>query len=550
MPDDASPDRILRLRRLRRIVGVAGAVGVAASLALAVATSRRGTGAAGAGDVGGVVVRAEDRLPARPASPARRPGGEPRPVDLAGAHPGEEFAPGEASPTSSEPKGRTKRLRVRIVEDGVAVAGAVVRAVSLDPASKCAHPLSEIARTGSDGVAEVVVPLDDVQGGWIEVASADTRGMRHGYHPLAASIARADGEIEVSIPPAGRLEIEVLGLPPEQMLPYVDVRFLTPDGGWEELFSDLPATPIEDGGLFETKCIPRTERVKLRREGRGEIPNVPVDHGIYVEFPATPDGWLVDRSTFSGRSLDATTGEVLRVAAGATGVYRVTYRPMPSVLVRVEDATGRPLPGATVVAGLRLARDRGRPTVFETSSSTDERGAVTVPLWTGPRLPAWSPVGVVVVASAPGHAAGVVETDGGWYGETATLRLPDAPAGAFVVEGTLKHAGGGFASGIPVRLTTAPPWNGHAALPPLRATTDEFGGWRIEVPEGHRAVLAFGGKIRLEVDAERLETQSSQALWRARFPNLPRATMTPDEFDLPARGSSVRHDTVLDVPPP
>ena len=439
---------------------------------------------------------------------------------------------------------------MRVVEDGVAVADAVVRAVELDPASKCARPLSAIARTGSDGVAEVLVDADATRGGWLEVASADRRGMRHGYHPLAASLADADGEIEISIPPAGRLEIEVEGLPPERMPAYVDVRFLTPDGGWEELFSDLPATPIEDGGLFETRCIPRTERVKLRPEGRGEIPNVPVDHGIYVQFPATPDGWLVDRSTFSGRSLDANSGEVLRVAAGATGVYRVTYRAMPAAVVRVEDARGRPIEDATVVAGLRHAGDRDRPRVFEASSLTDARGSVSVPLWTGSRLPAWSPVGIVVVAYAPGHAARVVETEGGWYGEAATLRLDDAPTGSFVAEGTLRHANGNVAAGIPVRLGAAPPWNGHAGLPPLRATTDVDGAWRIEVPESHRPVFAFGGKLRLEIDAERLDAQSAHALWRKVHPNLPRATTVPAAFDLPAPRASVRHDSRLEVPPP
>lgn len=495
----------------------------------------------------GLAFRPEDRLPTRPPS---RPRSLPEPSGSPAARDGEpDLTPDPLAPAPI-PAGRTRGLRLRVVEDGSAVADAVVRAVRLDPVSKCARALSDIARTGSDGVAELLISTADASGGWIEVASADTRGMRHGYHPLEASLADADGEVEITIPPAGRLEIEVEGLPPERMPAYVDVRFLTPDGGWEELFSDLPATPIEDGGLFETRCIPRTERVKLRPEGRGEIPNVPVDHGIYVEFPATPDGWLVDRSTFSGRSLDANSGEVLRVPAGATGVYRVTYRPMPAAAVRVEDVEGRPLAGATVVVGLRHAGDKDLPRVFEATSATDAKGTVSVPLWTGARLPGWKPVGVVVVAYAPGHAARVVETTGGWYDERATLRLDAAPPGTFVVVGTLKHANGQLAAGIPVRLGAAPPWNGHAALPPLRATTDGDGAWRIEVPESHRPVFAFGRRLQLEVDAEALEAQSSQAIWRTLYPNLPRATTVPGGFDLPAPGATRRHDATLDVPPP
>lgn len=526
--DAASREAWARRRRRRRLVVVVGIVAAAGCFAMAAATQRRET----------------------PLRPAVDVGFDPRPSTRDAAAASSDSGP--AAPPRVAAGGRRRPLRVRVVSDGVASPDAVVRAVAIDRTSRTVHALSDVGRTGGDGVvdldvAEAVVG-DPGAGCWLEVASASSRGLRHGYRPLPA--AGGTGVVELALPNAGRLEVRVDGLPPGRMPEYIDVRFLTPERDWEEMFSELAATPCEDGGLFECKAIPRVERMRLRADGTGELPEVPDDHAIYVEFPATPDGWLVEKTTFSGRSMAATSGEVCRVAGGATGVYRVTYRRSPTALVRVVDRENHPVPGASVLCGLRSTKGEKRSRLFEAGETTDAKGTATVPLWTGSRLPDWSPVGLVLAAWADGRDGAVVETEGGWYGHEATLTLGPATPGSFVVEGTLKHVDGRKATGIALRLAGAPPWNGESALPAVRAVSDENGAFRLEVPESCRAIFAYGRRVRVAVDTERLDAQPAQALWRSRYPGLLRATTTPASLEMPAPGSTTRLDVVLEIPTP
>jgi hypothetical protein len=288
----------------------------------------------------------------------------------------------------------------------------------------------------------------------------------------------------------------------------------------------------------------------MRADGSGEVPEVPGDHGIYVEFPANPDGWLVEATEFSGCSAPANPGEVCRIAAGTTGVYRVHFRRAPSVRVRVEDAHATPIASAEIAVGVRHAKGGGAVRVFDTTSTTDSSGSIELPLWTGSRLPDWTPIGLVIVTYAAGYQSRVTETEGGWSASDVTIRLEKAKEGSFTLEGTLTHADGKRAAGVPVRIVAAAPWNGDAALPALRATTVEDGGWRIEVPEAYRPVYAYGRGLRLDVDSERLEATPTEALWRRLHPDLPRSRIEPEAFDLPAPGSTTRHDGALVAPAP
>lgn len=512
-----------------------GLAGVAACVAMAVVTQRDAT-------------PPEDRAWAGSASSNRSSDGKSvRDADslLTDAIPARDSSDATRQPVSSRPH---RTIRLRVVSDGVGASGAIVRAVTLDKGNRTALALSDVRHVGSDGIVDLSVADggDDVC--WLEIASATTRGLRHGYRPLPTNTS-AD-EIEVSLPLAGRLEVRVEGLPPALMPKYLDIRFLTPEGGWEELFSELVATPLEDGGLFESRAIPRVERMRLRPNGTGELPEVPDDHALYVEFPSTPEGWLVERTEFSGKSVTANSGEVCRVKAGATGVYQVKFRRAPSVRVRVEDAAGHPLANAQVHCGLRHPKGEGRARLFETGAVTDAKGMADVPLWTGSRLPEWSPQGLVVTASADGHCAHVLETNGGWYGQEAVLRLDAARDGTFTLEGTLKHANGRIAPGIPVKVAAAAPWNGDAAFPSIRGVSDGDGRYRLAVPESYRTILEYGGLMRVAVDSERLDTQSQSALWRSLYPNLMRATTVPESFKVPAPRTHSRHDLVLDIPPP
>lgn len=531
MSPEGDPDRTTRFRRRRRFVAGVGVLGVGACFALAIVTHRSGEGVSGPGTSRELEIR--DPPPRAPEDGAGRAG-------PSAVRPGA----GQSAP----PKARTVPIRIRVLGEGVAIAGAIVRVVEFDRAAHQTLVRSDAARTGIDGVAELRVE-DGLSGeAWIEVASATTRGLRHAYEPFRRA-ARQGGEWEVSIPPAGRLELRVEGLPPDKMPAYVDVRFLTPDGGWEELFADLPATPVEDGGLFESRSIPRVQRVRLRADGTGEIPEVPADHGIYVEFPVNPDGWLVERSEFSGCSALSNSGEICRVTSGSTGVYHVYFRRSPSVRVLVEDALGAPIANAEVAVGVRHAEREGVARVFDTTSTTDASGSVELPLWTGTRLPDWRPVGLVIVAYAAGHEGRVIETEGGWYAPGATVRLPNATDGAFVIEGTLKYRNGTLAAGMPLRLYAAAPWNGDTALPALRATTGADGTYRIEVPEAFRPVYRYGRGLRIDLDSERLEAQPAQAMWRSLYPDLPRASTSPERFELPAPATTTRNDATVVLPP-
>ena len=81
-------------------------------------------------------------------------------------------------------------------------------------------------------------------------------------------------------------------------------------------------------------------------------------------------------------------------------------------------------------------------------------------------------------------------------------------------------------------------------------TIKDDGTFRLEVPESYRAILEYGGRMRVAVDAETLELQPQGAMWRSLYPNLMRATTVPESFEIPGPRTDSRHDLVLDIPPP
>jgi hypothetical protein len=239
---------------------------------------------------------------------------------------------------------------------------------------------------------------------------------------------------------------------------------------------------------------------------------------------------------------------VLRVPQGTSCTYTQLWKPLPSARVRVLGDDGAALPGARVAVGTVKGGGTGR--VSPVLATTDAEGWASVTLWSGSHLPAWTPEGYVVVASAADRLAQVATLEGGrWYGVETTLRLARSPGGAFRVSGVLRFPSGGVAAGIPVALASREPWNGHRAIDAFQVVTDVAGAWSFEVPEALRPVFAHGGALRLHVDGDRLENGPESALWRSRWPTLPRATTTPDEIALPPPGGATRADVTLVLPP-
>jgi hypothetical protein len=348
------------------------------------------------------------------------------------------------------------------------------------------------------------------------------------------------------LPAGGRLSVVLAGASAGRRLAPLTVKIFPPYGEHLALFRDATALPAADGGLQECRAVPLSWRFPFDEAGRALVPHVPGDHAVLLEVE-TPDDRLVESATYDGPRVETGSGDVLRVPEGADATYTVTLREPPAARVRVVDDAGRPIPGARVAAGLRHGGTGTR--ILARGESADADGRATVPLWSGPRLPAWTPEGIVFVASAPGRSARVVEAAPAWYGVEAEVALPPAPAGGFALAGTLTYENGRPAPGVPVLLATAEPWNGHAAIEPIEAVTDGEGRFRIEVPEAVRAVLAFGGgAVRVEVDGGKLEDQSRDALWRSLWPGLPRARTKPDSIPLPERGGVARADGVLVMP--
>src|SRR5204863_3615946 len=131
-----------------------------------------------------------------------------------------------------------------------------------------------------------------------------------------------------------------------------------------------------------------------------------------------------------------------------------------------------------------------------------------------------------------GRRASIVEAPGLWYGDPIEVRLDAGAGGVFALEGRLAFEDGRPAPGIPVLLGTAEPWNGHAAVDPVSARTDENGKFRLEVAEDLRPVFAFGHGLRVRVDGPTLDATGSSAMWRTRWPSLSRASVIPDALAL------------------
>lgn len=455
-------------------------------------------------------------------------------------------SPPKESSRAPTPARARRSVRVRAVGPEGPEAGVLVRAVVTDPAARAQRECGSTSTTDGAGLATVEVDDPAPPHVLLELARAE-HGLRHALVPLPAD---APEPVPAYLPAGGRLTVALQGAVRGRRVPPVTVNIFPPYGDHLALFRGASDLPSADGGLQECGAVPRAWRFPFDESGRATVLHVPDDHAVLVELDV-PDDRLVESATYDGPRVESGDGEVLRVLPGTQPTYAVVLREHPAARVRVTDEEGRPIAGARVAVALRRAGTGTR--VLAHGETTDEDGRAGVPLWSGPRLPAWTPEGVVLIASAPGRGARVVEgdvpRDAAWYGVEASVSLPKAPAGGFAVEGRLVFANGRAAAGVPVLLATAEPWNGHTAIDPIGATTDETGAYRIAVPEAVRPVLAHGGgALRLVVDGTRLEDQPLGALWRSLWPWLPRATIRPDALSLPASGGVVRADGEVTAP--
>jgi hypothetical protein len=449
-------------------------------------------------------------------------------------------APVVASPDGAA-KNPRRPVRVRVNGPRGPEEGVLVRAIVTDTAARAQRDCSTTTTTDAEGLAIVEVDDPAPANVLLELARAE-HGLRHAFVPLAPG---APEPVATYLPAGGRLSIVLEGAEPGRRAPPVTIKIFPPFGEWLALFAGVDALPAGDGGLQECNAVPRSWRFGFDETGRALVLHVPDDHAVLVEIEA-PEGRIVESARYDGPRLETGDGDVLRVRSDAT--YFVKLREPPSARVKVVTEAGEPISGARVAVGFRSGGAGTR--IVGRGETADAAGSASVPLWSGPRLPSWVPEGLVLVASAPGRGARVVEVKPAWYGVESEIALSPAAAGAFALEGTLKFENGKPVQGVPILLATTEPWNGHIAVDALRATTDGEGRWRLEVPEALRPVLAFGdGRLRVEVDAGRLEEMPRDALWRFVWPTLPRARMKPDALPFPAPRATARADGVLVLPP-
>ena len=336
------------------------------------------------------------------------------------------------------------------------------------------------------------------------------------------------------------------GLPPELRPASVDVRFVPPYGDSLSLFSGVRALPSEDGSLFEDRTVPRSHRLPFTAAGTATLARAPDDHALCVDVPNPPDGWIVECASCSGPHVVAREGEVLRVPEGVLCTLDIRFREAPRVRARVRTPEGAPIAGAEVRFGMSTGDEGVR--LFNASGTTDAQGEVSVVLWTGSRLPDWTPDRLVAVAYLPGRRAAVVEAPGAWYGTELAVVLGPERGGSTGIDGVLTMPGGRPATGIPLRLTSGTTWNGHVGLPVQRAMTDAEGRFHFTVPDDLLEVLDRGGSgLAVRVDAELLEDAPLDALWRRKLRNLPLGVLVPEQVG--AGGRPQRLEARLEVPP-
>jgi hypothetical protein len=388
---------------------------------------------------------------------------------------------------------------------------------------------------------------------FLEAARSDATGLRHVLVPLASVLeARGrspDGVAAVTLPEGGSLRVRVEGLPDRARPSGVTVAVFPPFGPWLELFREASVLPMTDGGLVECGVVPRAYAVPFAADGSAVLAHVPADHAVAVTFADTPEAgfsYLVDSSSSTGPTLEAVEGDVLRVPEGSEVTYVVRWKERPTARVRVGAADGSPVVGARVAFGFRPKDGRAR--LFDQGLATGPDGVAIAPLWSGPRIPDWTPATIVFAVAAPGHRARVVEAEGRWYGAEAVATLEPSSPGSFTVAGTLRLPNDRPAAGIPVRVSAADPFGGEAAFEALVATTDADGAWSVSVREDLRPLFEYAGGLRVRVDGERLEAQPAGAFWRAAWSGLPRASVEPDAVALPAPRGTATHGGRLAIP--
>ena len=506
----APPVRLRRLRRARWIglgIALAGAAGAFALV--------RGSAPTSSVPRDAVVGQRPDPLP-------------PRSSDAT-----PEAAPGAPAPPSKP----TRKVRVRVMGREGGVAGVSVRALENVPAESCFRSLSRPVVTDAEGHAVVRVPVPAPDTTVLELALGDETGFRHGFVPLVATDSPAGASVAVRLPEGGRLEVAIEGLPTEGLPRHVTIEFLSPYGDCNELFGDLDVRPSEDGGIFETKPSWRTMRLDLA-QGRAHVAHVASDHAVSVVIPEPPAGFLVGGASATGPLVTGREADLLRVPEGANVTYTLRYRPAPTWSVRVRAPSGEPVADARVATGLRDAD--GTLRLLGHVERTDAEGRARVPLWTGARLPHWTPPALVALVWAPSRRARLVEATGTWDPPELDGVLDPGVDRRFTVEGRVFHADGRPGAGLPVRLAAAEPWNGHSALEGLATKADGEGRFVFTIAEDLRPALEPGKGLRVYLDADALEAFPDDAFWRQRWPYLPRAHLAPRSFPFPDEGGRAR----------
>ena len=531
---DGSPD-VLRLKRLRLGKRIGGLLTLAAACAaglLALGQERE--------KPDGIPERAFAPVPARPdrAGPRRPPASSPR---------SRTRRPRSWPPLgTARPALAGRRLEIRVVTAGGPEPDVLVRLVVHTRSEGTTQGLGPSVRTDIDGMAELTIPEDLPGDASVELAKSDEKGFRHTFVPLDVVLGAATLPAEVVLQRGGSLTVRVEGLPPTLRPPSVEVRFVPPYGEGLSLFSDLRALPSADGSLFAERKLPPSHRIPFTADGFATLVRAPDDHALCVDVPDPPDGWIVECVECTGPHVVAREGEVLRVPDGGRCALNIRFREAPRARARVRTPEGAPVAGALVTFGMSTGREGVR--LFASSGTTDAKGEVSVVLWTGSRLPDWTPDRLVAVAYLAGRRAAVVEAPGAWYGAEMSVVLEPERGGRTGVDGTLTLANGRPATGIPLRLTSASPWNGHVALPTQRAMTDAQGAFHFTVSDDLLDALGHGGAgLAVRVDSELLEDAPMDAMWRRRLRNLPRGQLVPEVVG--GQGRPQRLAAKLEIPP-